>query len=85
MTSPTEGILILIRARTDKIAYRRVLESLPQVVVDQTFKTALVSTSYISNTVFFFIVLSLLTVELFDLSQSCLLRVYGTPKLHHME
>ena len=43
-----------IRARTNKIANRRVLESLPQVVVDQTCKTALVSTSYISNKVFFY-------------------------------
>ena len=59
MTSPTEGILndwvkYEPAPTSYKIAYRRVLETLPQVVVDQTFKTALVSTSYISNTFFFY-------------------------------
>ena len=59
MTSPTERILndsakYEPAPTSYKIAYRRVLESLPQVVVDQTFKTALVSTSYISNKVFFY-------------------------------
>ena len=90
MTIPTEGILndwvkYEPAPTSYKIAYRRVLETLPQVVVDQTFKTALVSTSYISNKVFFYrsIIFNIGTF-IFDLSQSCLLRVYGTPKLPYL-